>query len=66
MLGEPIREFSGKIIAWEERKPNGDIVVRNFIGTIIGWYDAGCDVTREFGGKVVAKGDAHGMFIGRN
>ena len=62
---EAVRDFNGKIIAWEEFMANGDIVVRDFYGKILGKYDAFDDVTRDFYGKILAKGDAHGMLIGR-
>ena len=61
-LGEPIRDFSGRIIAWEERQGN-DIIVREFSGKVLGRYDSKFNVTREFSGKIIAQGDAHGMLL---
>ena len=49
-FGEPIRDFSGKIISWVEKQANGDIVVRDFYGRIQGKYDAQFNATRDFGG----------------
>ena len=62
---EPVREFSGKIIAWLEYKSNGDIQVRDFSGKILGYYDKSHNCTRDFYGKILAQGDCHGMLIGR-
>jgi len=62
-LGDPIRNFYGKIIAWEERQGNGDIIVRDFYGNIQGKYDAQFNVTRDFYGMIIAQGDAHGILI---
>ena len=65
MLGEPVRDFSGKIIAWVEEKSNGDVYVREFSGMILGHYDKACDVTREFSGRIIAQGNQIGMLIGK-
>ena len=62
-LGEPIRDFSGKIIAWYDYQSNGDIIVRNFTGNILGRYDKAMDVTRNFTGNIIARGNAIGMLI---
>ena len=59
----PIRDFSGKIISWEEHMDNGDIVVRDFYGRNLGKYDKYSDTTRDFYGTVLARGDAHGMLF---
>lgn len=58
-----IRDFSGKIISWEEHMGNGDIVVRDFYGKILGKYDKQFNVTRDFYGRILARGDAHGMLF---
>lgn len=63
MEKETIRNFSGQIIAYYEHQPNGDIVVRDFYGRILGKYDKQFDVTREFSGIIIAKGNAIGMLI---
>ena len=65
MPGEPVRDFSGRIIAFEEHLPNGDIQVRAFSGMILGRYDKACNVTRDFYGRILAQGDCHGMLFGR-
>ena len=60
---EPVRDFGGKIIAWYDRQSNGDIVVRAFSGSILGRYDKAMNVTRDFSGMIVARGNAIGMLI---
>lgn len=62
---EAVRDFSGKIIAWYEYQSNGDIIVREFTGAILGRYDSAQDVTRNFIGTIVARGNAIGMLINR-
>ena len=61
MAREPIRSFSGKIISCVENKPNGDIVVTDFYGKVLGKYDKQFDVTRDFYGKIIARGNCVGM-----
>lgn len=58
-----VRDFYGKVIGSIETKPNGDKIVRNFLGKILGRYDARQDVTRNFLGKILAKGDASSMLL---
>lgn len=60
---EAIRDSSGKIIAWFDHQPNGDIIVREFSGKVLGRYDRQYDVTREFSGRVVARGCTPGILI---
>ena len=62
---EAIRDFSGKIIAFYYHESNGDIRVTDFYGKQLGRYDAQNNVTREFSGRIVARGNCVGMLIGR-
>ena len=64
MAKEAIRDFNGKIIAFIENDSNRKSV-RSFDGRLIGWYDKKNGNTYEFSGRMVAKGDASGMLIGR-
>lgn len=61
-FGTPVRDFYGKIIGWEEHQGN-DIIVRDFYGVVQGRYDSQMNVTRDFYGRIIAQGDAHGMLI---
>ena len=58
-----IRDASLKIIGKIDVEPNGDKVIRNFYGTILGKYNAARDITYDFYGRIVAHGDASGMLI---
>ena len=60
---ERIQDWTGKTIGWREVKPNGDIVIRDFYGTILGRYDRRCDVIRDFYGTILARGDQSGMLV---
>lgn len=65
MEQEVIRDFHGSIIARIERQPNGDIIVRDFYGKRLGTYDSRANVTRDFFGNIVARGNCISMLIGR-
>ncbi len=58
-----IRKIGGQIVARIETCSNGDKIVRDFGGKILGRYDKAQNVTREFGGRVVARGECLGLLI---
>lgn len=61
---QPIREFSGKIIAWViADSDSGDKTLTNFNGVILGYYRKNRDVTTNFYGKELSKGDTLTMLI---
>lgn len=54
---EPVRLFSGKIIGYIETDKNGNQQARNFYGQILGTYDKKLNVTRDFYGRIIGKGN---------
>ena len=63
---EIIRNYAGLGIAIYEHQDNGDIVVRDFSSRmILGYYRKSRDVTTDFYGRVLYRGNAVGMLIGR-
>lgn len=63
---ETIKDFAGRFIAIYEYHDNGDITVRDWQSRmILGYYRASRDVTTDFYGRVLYKGNAVGMLIGR-
>ena len=60
---EQIRDSFGKIIASYDYQDNGDIIVKDFYGHILGKYIKDGDITCDFYGKIVAHGNAIGMLI---
>ena len=61
---EYVRNFAGQILAIYEFADNGDIAVRDFSTRfILGYYRAARDVTTDFYGRVLAKGNAIGMLV---
>ena len=63
MARETIKAFSGRIIGYIDTKPNGDKQVSSWTGKILGYYIKSQDVTRDFYGRIVARGDASGMLL---
>ena len=54
---EPIKDWQGKFLGFMETESNGNKVLRDFYGRILGKYDKSLDVTRDFYGRQVGKGD---------
>ena len=52
-----IREFSGKIIGYIYVDEQGKKTVRDYYGKILGYYYPDRDVTTNFTGKIIARGD---------
>ena len=53
-----IKNFYGKTVATVEQFQNGDAVIRDFYGKVLGRYTAHDNRTRDFYGRVVATGNA--------
>ena len=63
---ETIKDFAGRFIAIYEYQDNGDITVRDWQSRmILGYYRKSRDVTTDFYGRIIARGNAVGMLIGR-
>jgi len=58
-----IRDSAGRILGKYEYKANGDIVVRDFYGHTLGYYYASRNVTTDFYGRTLARGNAIGMLL---
>ena len=54
---EPIKDWQGKILGFMETESNGNKVLRDFYGRILGKYDKSLNVTRDFYGRQVGKDD---------
>lgn len=63
-MRETIREFDGRIIGYMDYESNGNIVVRDFYGKILGKYDKSQDVTMDAGGRILFRGNMAGSLIG--
>ncbi|MBQ6946476.1 MAG: hypothetical protein IJN42_00365 [Clostridia bacterium] len=56
-MREPIKNYQGRIIGFIEVKSNGDKVLYDFPGKILGKYNKSLNVTQDFYGRQVGKGD---------
>ena len=59
----PIRDFYGKMIGYRREKLNGDIEISDFYGRIKGRYDKRLDVTRDFYGRIISRGDTSAALL---
>lgn len=59
----PIRLFSGVIVGYYEIDPSGNNTVRDFYGTILGYYDRNRNTTTDFYHRIIAYGDVTGLFF---
>lgn len=63
---ETIRDASYRNISIITYQDNGDIMVQDWESRkIVGYYRKSRDVTTDFYGKILARGNAVGMLIGR-
>lgn len=54
---ERIQDWRGKTLGFVDHESNGDKILRDFYGKILGKYDKRMNVTKDFYGRIVAKGD---------
>jgi len=54
---ETIKDWTGKILGFVDHESSGDKTLRDFQGRILGKYVKSFDVTRDFYGRQVGKGD---------
>lgn len=52
-----IRNYHGQIIGYIKTLPNGDKEVRNFHKQIVGYYRKSRNVTTDYFGHILYKGD---------
>lgn len=62
----PIKDWTGYILGFVETDEQGNKVVYDFYNRILGRYDKKQDVTKDFYGRLIAKGDQSSMLIGMN
>ena len=63
---ETIKDSAFRPISILTHEDNGDIKVQDWQSRrIVGYYRKSRDVTTDFNGKIIARGNAVGMLIGR-
>ena len=55
-MEETIRTFTGQIIGYIKTLSNGDKEVRNFTGQILGYYRKSQNITTNFTGQILFRG----------
>lgn len=61
-----IRNFYGKALGSVETDTTGNKTVRDFYGKVLGYYKKSLDITTDFYGRVIAKGDMSSGLIFEN
>lgn len=64
MAKTPIKDFYNKTIGYIEDLPNGDQLLKDFYMKTVGRYVKAQDVTKDFYGRTVAKGNQLTMLLG--
>ncbi len=62
-MREEIKDFSGRIIGYLDHQSNGDIIAKDSSFRILGRYDKAMDVTKDFYGRILYKGNMVGMLF---
>ena len=57
MKQEKIKDFYGRIIGTMIEENDGRKKLLDFNGRILGTYDPRVDLTRDFNGRIISKGD---------
>lgn len=57
MATSTIRDFYNRIIGYIDEDSNGNKTARDFYRVILGRYDKNANVTKDFGGRIIARGD---------
>lgn len=62
-MKQPIKDWRGKVIGFVEEDQIGNKVIRDYQGRILGKYNKRLDITQDFHGHQVAKGDCIMMLL---
>ena len=63
MITDTIKDFYGKAVAFIETDTQGNKVMKDCFGKVLGGYDKSLGVTKDADGKVIAKGEELMKFI---
>ncbi len=65
MSREAIKDWTGKVVGWIDKDDRGNKTIREYNYKIVGKYDSSTNTTRDFHGRVVAKGDHIGIMLNK-
>ena len=63
MFGEPVKDWTGKVLGWVDTDKNGNQTVKNFGGRVLAIYDARNNRTTDFAGKHLSEGNTAISYI---
>lgn len=63
MQEEVIKDWRGRIIGFIQTQSNGNAKIFNFYRQLLGTYDKSLNVTKDFYGRIVAKGNQLSMLL---
>ena len=61
-----IKDFQGRILGYIKEDSNGNRIATNFYFKILGRYNKADDTTRDFMGRIIARGDILAALIKEN
>ena len=62
---EAIRFSNGRILGYIDTLPNGDKEVRDSSGRYLGKYDKHMNVTKDYAGRLLYRGDQSSMLLNK-
>lgn len=62
---QAIRSFNGRTLGYIDTLPNGDKEIRDSSGRYLGKYDKRLDVTKDYAGRLLYRGDQSSMLLNR-
>lgn len=63
MFGEPVKDWSGKVLGFVETDKKGNQIVKNFGGKVLARYNAEKDWTTDYAGKLLSRGNTAISYI---
>lgn len=63
MFGEPVKDWTGKVLGFVDTDKYGNQTVKNFGGKVLAYYDAKKNRTTDFAGKKLSEGNTAISYI---
>ena len=56
-MEDAVKDYRGKILGWVETDIRGNKIYKDFYRRIVARYDKRLNVTKDFSGRLISKGD---------